>query len=116
MGLYSERIDQIAEKTRKRDEINERRKKAYVKAHETSELVNFCKAGQYNKSRKDNKVIDMVYEWTTKRVSPVRFLDSHANLFVPAEDKHNPMRASKLRYEETRDRAFDIISGEPFKS
>jgi hypothetical protein len=54
----------------------------------------------------------MYPEWKSKRVSPVRFLDSHSNMFVPAEANINPLRASKLRFEEKRDRPYNIISGE----
>jgi hypothetical protein len=51
-------------------------------------------------------------EWKTKRVSPVRFKDSHASLFEPSESKYNTLRASKLRLEDRRDKPYNIITNE----
>lgn len=83
-----------------------------MKSHEVSGQVNFARSGQFNETRKDKNVVDMYPDWKTKKVSPVRFIDTHANSFVPLQYNMNPLRASKLRLEEKRDRPYNIISGE----
>ena len=75
--------------------------------------MDFARAGIFNESRKDhNTVVDMYPDWKTKRVSDIRFMDTHANMFTPQQYNGNPLRASKLKLEEKRDRPFNIISGE----
>lgn len=84
----------------------------FVKSHEVSEQVNFARSGDFNEVRKDKNVVEMYPDWKTKRVSPVRFIDTHVNMFTPLQYNMNPLRASKLKLEEKRDRPFNIISNE----
>lgn len=67
----------------------------------------------FNEVRKDDHTaVEMYPEWKRKQVSPVRFQDTHKDIFVPLDVPFNPLRASKLRLEEKRDRPFNILSGE----
>ena len=47
-------------------------------------------------ARTDNKVVTMHQGWTTKKVSEVRFRDSHHQLFGSSNYKWNPRRAEFL--------------------
>ena len=84
-----------------------------VKCGEVSSQIDFARAGQFNESRKDEKtVVPMYPEWKTKQVSPVRFQNTHQNIFVHQDVPYSPLRASKLKLEEKRERPFNIITGE----
>lgn len=54
----------------------------------------------------------MYPEWKSKGTSPIRHQDTHKDIFVHLDAPYNPLRASKLKLEEKRDRPFNIISGE----
>ena len=54
----------------------------------------------------------MYPEWKSKKASPNRFQNTHQDMFEPLNARVNPVRASKLKLEEKRDRPFNIISGE----
>lgn len=83
-----------------------------VKSGEVSSQIDFARSGQFNETRRDDhRVVEMYPDWKSKKVSPVRFMDTHSDIFVPLNTKVNPLRASKLRLEEKRDRPFNIISG-----
>lgn len=49
--------------------------------------MDFARAGLFNEVRRDNNVVEMYPDWKTKWSSPVRFMDTHADLFVPSEGK-----------------------------
>ena len=63
-------------------------------------------------ARTDSKAIPMFHGWTNKRVSDMRFKDTHNKLFAPqVEHKWNPDRAQRLSSQETKGRHFHILSG-----
>ena len=85
-----------------------------VKNHEVSSQVDFCRSGQFNETRKDQHTIVPLYpEWKSKKASPERHKSTHEDMFVPLNARQNPLRASKLKLEEKRDRPFNIINGLP---
>lgn len=49
----------------------------YVKTHEVSNQIDFARAGVFNEARNDRNVVGMYPEWKSKRVSEVRFMDTH---------------------------------------
>ena len=57
----------------------------YVKAHEVSDQIDFARSGQFNEKRKDPNVVELYPEWKKKEVSPLRFMDSYADIFVPMD-------------------------------
>jgi hypothetical protein len=84
-----------------------------VKSGGISSQIDFARAGVFNEVRKDEKTAVAMYpEWKRKQASPVRHQDTHKDLFVPLDPAVNPLRAAKLRLEEKRERAYDIITGE----
>ena len=83
-----------------------------MKAHEVSSQVDFARSGQFNETRRDKGVVEMYPDWKSKKVSDMRFMDTHQNMFIPLNYNGNPLRASKLKLEEKRDRPFNIISNE----
>lgn len=82
-----------------------------VKCGEVSSQIDFGRGGVHNEVRKDNRVVEMYPEWKSKKTSPNRFQNTHEDIFVHMEARYNPLRASKLKLEERRDRPFNIISG-----
>lgn len=59
----------------------------------------------------------MYPEWRSKNISsnshngvPMRFIDTHKNIFVPMDPILSPMRMTKLKLEEKREKTYNIIN------
>jgi hypothetical protein len=47
-------------------------------------------------SRKDPRIVEMHHGWTTKKVSEMRFRDTHKQVFGGTNYNWNPIRAQQL--------------------
>ena len=61
-------------------------------------------------SRKDDKIVDIFQSWTKKKVSAVRFENTHESLFMPSSTSPNADRYRRLINESTKGRRYNILT------
>ncbi|TNV82467.1 hypothetical protein FGO68_gene39 [Halteria grandinella] len=71
--------------------------------------------------RVQSKVIDIDPDWTTKKISPVRFHDTHSRVFERQElskekQEHARVRLENIKQSELRGRHYNFLNNDSFKT
>ena len=88
--------------------IEEKRMRKLKEYSGVSEQINTLK--NQDIVRKDNNIVDIFQAWKSKKVSSIRFKNTHESIFLPSTTSPNIQRCRNLINESTKGRRYNILT------